>query len=355
MNELRKDLDLDALGKARLLQLMVRTHETLDELDAFTLRWAKRNIERLYYAVRNDVRRELRRMNYSRKAAEVARYAVIDRAAVESLVMDPQTGFVGSLRNATEEVRDRLKTIRNQARLLRAHQGAFDETIARIGILEGKAANTVRDALVREIVQLKDSADMVFRKSAAKLGAGDIISNVANLPYMKYQTATGERHVRVDHYAQMLARTKTKQAVGLARRHTLIQHGLELVRVSLNRPLQDDACWLYLGKAFALTKRAADEYGVVHVKRLPSGGVPFHPNCTHSERAFIIENRTEEEIELAFQPPPAWALDKPWSMVQKEYKRRGGKAIAREANPAAARFSRQTGGRKRRQEQEARR
>jgi len=230
---------------------------------------------------------------------------------------------------------------------LRAQQSAFNETIAHVGILEGQNVNTVRDQLVREIASLKRSSELVWRGRTAGLGTRSIVSNVANLPYLKIPTSTGVRHLRIDYYAQTLARTKTKQAVGLARRHTLLQHGQELVRVSLNRPLQDDACWLYLGKVFALTKRAADTYGVPHVNELPSGGVPFHPNCTHSERAFILEFRSEEEKKLGFERPPAWALNRPWGAVQKEYRRRGGRTIAAQINRAAAKFSHTTGGRER--------
>jgi hypothetical protein len=348
VQKLRDNLNLDSLGRARLLVLMQQSFNILKELDGFTERWAKRNIVKIYNKTFQEMRRELKGLGISRSLESVKKYAMLNRSAVESLLIDPQIGFVSSLRNATDEIRDRLKSIRSQATILRNQQRAFDETIARVGILEGQPINEVRDQIVNEILNLKKSSEMVFGRKAAKLGPGNIISNVANLPYIKIETRNGIRMVRVDDYAELLARTKTKQATNLARRHSLLQHGERLVRISPNKPLIDDACWLYVGKVFALTEDAMNEYKVPHVKELPSGGCPFHPNCTHDERAFIPEFRTDEEKQLGYENPPEWALNTSWPDVQREFKARGGVASIEEYNRAAVKFAKTTGGRKRR-------
>ena len=120
------------------------------------------------------------------------------------------------------------------------------------------------------------------------------------------------------------------------------------MQISKNKPLQDDACFLYLGKAFALTPEGKEEYGVPLLSELPNGGAPFHPNCTHNEVPFIIEFRSKKEIALALSPPPKWALNQPWGRVQKEYKKRGGPAVVARLNKAAEQLARTTGGRERR-------
>jgi hypothetical protein len=175
---------------------------------------------------------------------------------------------------------------------------------------------------------------------------------MADLPFVRIPTAVGgERLLRVDDYASLVARTKTRQAVTLARRAKLLQHDQNLIKITLNKPLQDDACWLYIGKVFALTTAASREFGVPHVNQLPSGGTPFHPNCTHNEIGFFIENAREKERQLGLQRPPEWALNRTWPQVEKEFRSRGGVSIVKDVNRAGASFGRETGGRQRRRAQ----
>jgi len=342
--------------KGRFLSQIQGTLGILEDLDAKTARWAQRNIGRLYKASSQEANATLlRKLGVSKRDIERARgFSLINNQAIQALMVDPEVGFLTGTRQAIQQIKDRMRLIRNQAKLLRTKQKLFDETIARVGFLEGKSLPAVRDRIVDEMVKMKNTSNMVWTKAAAQLPSSEIVSNVANLPFVKVPMKTakdGFRRLRIDRYAELLARTKSNQAANLARRNTSLEHNIPLVQISKNKPLQDDACFLYIGKVFALTASGKREFGVPMVNELPNGGAPFHPNCTHTENVFVPEYHTVEELRLALQPPPEWALNKTWGQVQKEYSRRvkkGGIQEAYKANPAAERFGRTTGGRERR-------
>lgn len=321
----------------------------LDDLDDQTERWAGRNISGLFKASSREARRLLKKWNVPFEGATQA-FNLVNEQSIQALLIDPEIGFLSNMRGAVQQVRDRMKTIRNQAKMLVGRQRLFDETIARTGFLEGRNINTIRDHLVDEMVKFKGEGQLLFTSKAARLPASQIISNVANLPHIKIPTAasaTGFRRLRVDRYAEMLARTKTGQAANLARRNEALQHKVELMQISKNKPLQNDACFIYIGKVFALTPAAKQEYGVPMIHELPNGGPPFHPNCTHQELLWVPEYRSEKERRLAMVSPPKWALNKTWSQVEHEYRKRGG-ATGFSQSAAAKRLGVDTGGRQRR-------
>lgn len=334
--------------RASVYGLIQQNLRMLESLDKTTRTWAKRNIGRLYKASQNDTARRLR--EFGLDTADVSRkraYALVNQQAVQALLSDPKTGIIPAFSRAIDEVKARMLSIQTQARVIRQHQKLIDETIARVGILEGRDLGTVQEAIVKELTKPGPASDLVWRSKTRSLPPGHILRDLADLPYVTYRTATGERLVRLETYAELLARTKTAQALGLAQRNKLLENGRALVQVSNNLPLQDDACALYMGKVFALTEQAAKAYGIAHVDRLPSGGCPFHPNCTHDETPYFMEYEDGAENRRAFFPTPKWALDKTWPQVQKEYEKRGGiKAAAKDSNPQLYR-SQYSGGKQR--------
>lgn len=320
----------------------------LDELDEKTERWAQRNIANLYKSASTEAEAWAKKNGIAIKdLARAKAFTAINHQAVQALLNDPAIGFLTGTKQAIRQIKDRMKLIRNQAKLLVAKQKLFDETIARVGFLEGSNLNTVRDRLVNEMVSLKNNSEMVWTTKAAQLPTTEIVHNVANLPFVKIPDARaklGYRRLRVDKYAEILARTKTGQAANLARRNRAMQHEQYLVQISPNRPLQDDACYLYIGKVFALTEAAKQEFGVPMVNELPNGGAPFHPNCTHQERIFVPRFKRPAAAKTAMVPPPDWALNRPWPEVQREYEKRGGSRNVKQWNKAPTRT---TGGRER--------
>ncbi len=335
--------------RARSFAQLQASLNILRELDGKTERWAKRNIRKLYLAASDEAQKDLKKLGIKRIDIENVRaFALVNERAVQALLVDPQVGFVSGMRQGIQQIKNRMRSIQRQAKLLSSQQRLFDQTIARVGFLQGQNLATVRNKIVDEIVKMKNINELEFTSKAKRLPPGHIVKDVANLPFVKIPTvssSSGFRRLRVDKYAELLARTKTGQAVSLARRNKSLEFGANLMQISGNKPLEDDACFLYIGKAFALTESAREEFGVPLVQELPNGGAPFHPNCTHTELIFPIQFKSKKQIDQAFIRPPEWALNRPWSEVSKEFIRGGGaKAIKQTGHT--------TGGRERRRREQ---
>ena len=84
------------------------------------------------------------------------------------------------------------------------------------------------------------------------------------------------RHYRPDHYAALVARTRTREAATLGTINTCLQYGNDLVQVSahahVNRP--GDVCPEYAGRVFSISGANPD---FPHLSARP----PFHPHCCH--------------------------------------------------------------------------
>ena len=122
--------------------------------------------------------------------------------------------------------------------------------------------------------------------------------------------------------ADIRAEEESRMRLILHRRQLLLDDDFEMVRISLNRPKTNDACWLYRGRIFALTREAAFKFGIPMVQELPGGGAPFHPNCRHFEEPVSLKKIWGANRNRAMAAPADWALNRSWGDVQKEYKAR---------------------------------
>jgi hypothetical protein len=95
-------------------------------------------------------------------------------------------------------------------------------------------------------------------------------------------------------YARMVARTKTREATVAARHERLQQEGIDLV--SIVGKISVNFCTAYLGMVFSISGKS-DKYP--SLEDLPSGGPPFHPNCSKSTRPFVEDLATDEELDEA--------------------------------------------------------
>lgn len=342
-----------ASSQQRLAQLILQTKEVLRDLETATETWADRNIAALFREAEEEMRGIIRETGKQVRSSSATRaFALVNRQAIEALLLDPTTGFLSLAFAATAQIHDRVKAIQTQAKILRSSQRAFDKVIARVGILEGGTVQQVKQALITDALTSKKSIDVVWRNGVGNpLSGGNLVINVNELPFVKIpdtRARIGYRKLRIDKYMDTLARTKMSQATEMARRVAMLRNSIDVVQFSLNWALDDDACNVYLGKAFALTAAAEKRLGIPSVDRLPSGGPPLHPNCTHGTIPLFPEDMTDEDLALIMDPPPKWSLSRPWAEVQKEYERRGGKKNIDQFNRAFKKFSHNTGGYSRR-------
>ena len=101
-------------------------------------------------------------------------------------------------------------------------------------------------------------------------------------------------------YASLVVRTKTRQATVLSRHERLEGLGLDLV--SIVGRVSRYFCTAYLGQVFSISGRDP-KYPALH--QLPSGGPPFHPNCSKSTRPFVAELANAKQLDHAAGLPDA--------------------------------------------------
>ena len=297
----------------------------LQELDKFADSWATRNIGGLYRKALRASRDDIAALGLDRKRLVTeAQFAQINRDAVEALIVDPNVGFTGGTRSATKQIRQRIKQIQTQARALVTQQGFLDETISRVGVLEGKNLNTVAKKLSKEVLESSDKTGLVFRPALRRFPRSHIFHQLNKVPFVEFPSG---RTMRLDKYVEMLARTKIAQAQTLAKRNAVLQSGRDLVRVNVRPSDVGDACDLFIGRVYALTQEAAKREGVPHVDSLPNGGPPFHPNCKHLLEAFFPEVATAEDKTVGYSKTPRWGLNKSYAELERDLKRRLGKNI----------------------------
>jgi minor capsid protein 2 len=319
------------LEDASISRLASQAMRTLDSLDSATAAWARRNLAAAYKAQRHETATMITGRDLSLKGSCRKRdKATIDAQALDALATDPGVGFVSSLKAATDGIRARLRLIRSQIRALTTQGRTVDEAIQASGALKATTLAQAKRRLVSELASRRRAPRASWRRRAASLGDRHVFANLANLPFV---AAGAGRVMRLDRYAELVIGVKAKQATTMAQRNALMEHCQGLVTISRNQSQDNDACDLYVGRAFALTAEAAEEWDVPHVDQLPGGGAPFHPNCTHVEVPFFPETMKESVVDRATTWPPSWALGTTWAEVQKAYQAKGGSAYGSKQNP----------------------
>jgi hypothetical protein len=188
-------------------------------------------------------------------------FALIDRGTIDVFARDTYH----DLAKAADSMGDRTK------RLLRATRqvGLSEIDINRIlagGVIAGKPIDTIH-ALRDELKKIHGDEVKVIDKNGNPI------------------------NFEVGYYASMVARTKTRQATVVSRHERLGKLGLDLVAI-IGRPSKN-FCTAYLGQVYSLSGTSS-KYPAY--SSLPSGGPPFHPNCTKSTRPFVEDLASEKQL-----------------------------------------------------------
>jgi hypothetical protein len=94
----------------------------------------------------------------------------------------------------------------------------------------------------------------------------------------------------LDRYAEMVARTTTRQAMTEGTINRLQEHNIQLAQVSTHHAA--DFCIYYEGVIVSLTEEPIGGYPPLSAI---NGGPPFHPNCRHVLTPFVLALATPKE------------------------------------------------------------
>lgn len=128
------------------------------------------------------------------------------------------------------------------------------------------------------------------------------------------------RHWPLDRYAEMVARTTTREAMTQGTIQRLHEHGIHLAQVSAHQAA--DFCVYYENVIVSIGPEPHPVYPPISAI---NGGPPFHPRCVHVLTPFVERLATEEEKKAGRVPPEV--LNRTPAQLQKRYRKDFGKGF----------------------------
>jgi hypothetical protein len=186
-------------------------------------------------------------------------FTLISTGAVQKFALDT----ISDLHRAADSLADRAKSVLRQTAQLGLSEAKINQVLAG-GLIEGQPVQTIR--------KLGDELRAVHGETVEING----------------------RNFDVRYYAEMVARTKTRQATVAARHERLAELDIDLVAIV--GLISQNFCTAFLGEVFSLSGKS-DKYPAY--AELPGGGPPFHPNCSKSTRPFVEELASGKQLDQA--------------------------------------------------------
>jgi len=177
-----------------------------------------------------------------------------------------------------------------------------------------EAVHAIVDAMLdttgKALAAIGRRVDDVFRREGMLAVAQGIVEGQARLDVSREierrLLAAGRpdfidklgRHWPLDRYAEMVARTTTREAMTQGTIQRLREHGIQLAQVSAHHAA--DFCIFYEN---AIVSIGPEPHPVYPPISAIGGGPPFHPRCVHVLTPFIERLATEEERKAGIVDP----------------------------------------------------
>jgi hypothetical protein len=283
MLEVLADAAAFAGQRARAAALLHQYQVILADLDDEAAAWIELNVPRAYGAGLEfvdgcvaDYRRagiNLREVTGRASAMpESAVFAQVHREAawaVTQSMLDVMSG-------AAQQIGRRVEDAFRREGLLAVSQG----------IVEGRTRVEVSRALEQRL---------------RELGRPDFVDKLG-------------RHWRLDQYAEMVARTTTREAMTQGTIQRLREHGIQLAQVSSHSCT--DFCVYYQGVIVCIGDEPHPVYPPLSAI---NGGPPFHPRCSHSLTPLVERLANEGEMKARVIAPEP--LNRSPAELQRRYGR----------------------------------
>lgn len=242
------------VSRARRVALIANVDEELRKLGVETAKWADKEIPSAYKMGTQDavvgIERLISAGAIGKEVLSTKTFTTINKDAVEAMLSDTSRAFAENLTGVGRSIRS-ITT--------EAYQREVKAKLA-----EGVVSGTTRKELADQLKQsLKDR------------GLTGVVDKSG-------------KQWRLEHYADMLARTKLTEAVNTGTANKMLENGMDLVQVSVNGSTHP-ACADYEGEILSLTGKTS---GYTTVDEATADGL-FHPNCQH--RTLEIEPELARE------------------------------------------------------------
>jgi hypothetical protein len=302
LRELAAGVSRPGAGRAR--DSLIRIRELASELnpkrDTHVRDWIRRELPKAFILGDKDAAKAVAR-ELEDAGAERVGDVKVNRTftAVNSTAL---SALVASMTARLEDVhRQVLQTaglvVRNTQ--LRAQTDAEVREHIVDGIVRGATGREVSNDIARAILTGKVPPAAMERMRAGG-HAGDVALYKA-LAEGQFITV-GKKRFNVRAYANLVARSMSRQAATVGTKLRLQQSGVFHVQMSNPSQTEPDICTPYAGKVFWIGA-GEDPAGFPALSSLPggdAGGVPpFHPNCRHTISPYVLALRKPVQVESA--------------------------------------------------------
>ena len=143
---------------------------------------------------------------------------------------------------------------------------------------------------------LKATAQKLATGSTVQDMKNNLIERLQKEGFMTVQYGSGKNayQVSLDAYAQMVARSTTREAGNLARENQLVENGYDLVEMTTHYPTCEE-CAKFQGRVYSLSGKDK-RFPAIFDTAFKSGYRNIHPNCRHVIVPWIEELQTNDEI-----------------------------------------------------------
>ena len=191
------------------------------------------------------------------------------------------------------------------------------------------ATESMLDVVSKAAQQIGRRVDDVFRREGIRAVAQGIVEGRARVDVSREierrLIAAGRpdfvdklgRHWPLDQYAEMVARTTTREAMTQGTINRLREHGIQLAQVSAHHAA--DFCVYYENVIVSI---GDDPHPVYPPISAINGGPPFHPRCVHVLTLFVERLATEEEKKAGLTAPEI--LSRSPAELQRRYRKDSG-------------------------------
>jgi hypothetical protein len=265
-DQLRATLDspnLTASGGARAGKLIRQVEAMRAALDAKAAQLTANGISKAYRYGANLASQQLTDMGVN---ATLDLGSVIHASAVQVIAEQMATDLL----NANGIIETQIKGVIRKTQQAVIEERAINRTLG-TALIQGQTRREATDAIVAQIQ--------------------------AGLGNDQFLVINGRRY-KPAYYAELVARTRTTEAVTQGAINTAIENGFDLVQITVHNHPQDDPCSPHQGRIYSLSGKS---------KTFPklTARPPFHPNCRHR-----IVPVSEEHLERLGQLDAAKALAK---------------------------------------------
>lgn len=201
------------------------------------------------------------------------------------------------------------------------HEGALAEIVASMKEDYRKVIKSHENSLrgfISRISATPESRREVLQEIARSVAFGDssqltskrIEARLASRAIGGYITA-GNKTLRLDQYAELLARTNLRVAYTRGSELRYRANGINLVIIS-EHGTECKICGPIEGKIFSLSP---NHPRYPHISSLPNEGTPLHPNCLHVELPFSEELADKEELLSGMIDKAEWPFKETIGMI----------------------------------------